>query len=797
MNENFDPPKSQKQFRPSQILKLSSENRLSQQVWRIIRWVGWSSYGVVLLIAAVVGTVIGLIFGYSFDLSEVTQLESRRPDVISYVYSDDGRTIGQFAIERRIIIGYQQIPLRFKQAIIATEDQNFFKHSGIDFYRLARAALEDIFAWKKAQGASTLTQQLSKLRLTSSEKTFERKIKDALFALQIEKHYSKEQILTFYCNQIYMGHGNYGIAAAADFYFSKTPDQLSLAECALLAGMARSAIWYSPILHPDRALARRNLVLRRMQSEKYVSESLAEKTMKEPIVLNIRVNNNSVAPYFVEMVRQSLEEDYNTDQIWRSGLQIYSTIDYDMQVVATEALHKGLRAFDKQKGWRGPQMNILESGNKLDSYVHPDWSQNLHPGMVINGLVLDADKDYAEIKIGAYRARVGSKEIAWTKRKSPAAILRQGDICAFEIHKIDPAISQLQVTLDQMPEVQGAMVAIDNSTGEIKTMVGGYDFGLSKFNRATQALRQTGSIFKPIVYSAALEEGFKPDDIVLDAPISFGSWSPHNYDNEYKGPITIRKALAESRNLPAVRIASKVGIKNIIGMAHRFGITSEFQPYLPIALGANEVTLLEMTSAFSTFPNNGIRVKPYFIRRVEDYNGLLLQQHSPKISEVLSANVACDMLSLLQGVVQFGTSTRAQVLGRPLGGKTGTTNDCTDSWFIGFTPSMTAGTWTGYDTKKSLGPKVTGAVLALPIWIDFMQRILKGRPVEQFPECGTKREPSKVAAAKPNAAEQTSESVKPKPAVAKPTVGDAITTSPSVPPATKPAPAPPPPPPPQ
>jgi penicillin-binding protein 1A len=745
---------------------------------------------VILLTVAVAGAVIGLIFGYSFDLAEVRELENVRPDVISYVYADDSRPIGQFAIERRILIGYSQIPIRFKQAIIATEDQNFFKHSGIDFYRIARAALEDIFAWRKAQGASTLTQQLSKLRLTSSEKTFERKIKDALFALQIEKHYSKEQILTFYSNQIYLGHGNYGVAAAADFYFSKTPDQLTLAECSLLAGMARSAIWYSPILHPDRALARRNLVLRRMQSEKYIDEALAEKTMKEPIVLNIRENTNSVAPYFVEMVRQNLEESYDTDEIWRKGLQIYSTINYEMQVAATESLRKGLRAFDKQKGWRKPQLNILDSGNSLSSYVHPDWSQNLHPGMVINGLVLDVDKEFADIRIGSYRARIGPKEIAWTKKKSPVNILRVGDVCAFEIQEVDPATLEMQVTLDQIPEVQGATAIIDNATGEIKAMVGGYDFGLSKFNRATQALRQTGSIFKPIVYSTAMEDGFKPDDIVLDEPISFGNWAPHNYDNEYKGPITIRKAIAESRNLPAVRIASKVGIKNIISMAHRFGITSEFQPYLPIALGANEVTLLEMTSAFSTFPNNGIRVKPYFIRRVEDYNGLQLQQHVPKISEVLSANVACDMLSLLQGVIQFGTSTRAKVLGRPLGGKTGTTNDYTDSWFIGFTPSLTAGTWVGYDTKKTLGPKITGSALALPIWIDFMQKILKGKPVEQFPECATKREAvTKVAAANGNSKGQEP----PKQTISQPAAKPVLTSpAPATPATPPPVPTPPP-----
>ncbi|MBI2820956.1 MAG: penicillin-binding protein, partial [Acidobacteria bacterium] len=271
--------------------------------------------------------------------------------------------------------------------------------------------------------------------------------------------------------------------------------------------------------------------------------------------------------------------------------------------------------------------------------------------------------------------------------------------------------------------------------------VGGYDFRQSKFNRATQALRQTGSIFKPIVYTAALETGLMPDDIVLDAPVNFSGYAPENYDRKYKGPIPIRKALAESRNVPAVRIAARIGVARIIDMAKRFGITNQFQPYLPIALGANEVTLLEMTSAFSTFPNSGIRVEPYLLRRVEDYNGITLQYHSPKISEVLSAEIACNMVSLLRGVVEFGTSTAARALNRPLGGKTGTTNDSTDSWFIGFSPSLTVGVWVGYDTKRSLGPQVTGSSLALPIWIDYVQKILKGKPVELFQECSVKIEP--------------------------------------------------------
>jgi len=415
-----------------------------------------------------------------------------------------------------------------------------------------------------------------------------------------------------------------------------------------------------------------------------------------------------------------------------------------------------------------PQLNILDSGNRLETYVHPDWSQNLRPGMVVNGLVMDVTQDLAEIRIGPFRGFIGPKEIAWTRRKSPADILRRGDVCAVEILKVDRGTLKAQLGLDQIPEVQGALVSVENATGEIKAMVGGYDFGQSKFNRATQAMRQTGSIFKPIVYTAALEAGFKPDDIILDAPVNFGGYAPENYDREYHGPIPLRKALAESRNVPAIRIASRIGIPAIISMAHRFGITSEFQPYLPIALGANEVTLLEMTSSFSTFPNSGIRVKPYFVRKVDDYNGISLQYHTPKISEVISADIACNMVSLLQGVIQFGTSTRAKVLGRPLGGKTGTTNDSTDSWFIGFTPSITVGTWFGYDAKRTLGQKITGASLALPIWIEYMQRILKDKPVEEFPECSLAPASPSPAARTPSPAQGLDPAASPKTTTAVP-----------------------------
>jgi penicillin-binding protein 1A len=702
------------------------------------RFVFWTTYGLLVLAAIAAGGLVGLLFGYAVDLPRVSELQLNRPALVSYVYSSDGRIIGQFAQEKRILVTYEQIPERMKQAVLAAEDANFFEHPGIDVLAIARTAFWDLIHWER-KGGSTLTMQLSKLRFTSAEKTLERKIKDALYAIDIEKNYSKEQIFTFYANQIPMGHGRYGLAAGADFYFHKTLAELSTAECATLAEVIQVPVRLSPITHPKRALARRNWVLGRMHELGFIDQSEYQTALTEPMDVKGRDDDQSPAPYFVEWVRQYLETQYPTRDIWQGGLRIYTTLDYDMQMAADRAIKQGLRDFDRKKrGWAGPVDNILKRGLDPEKYRHPDWARLFYEGQMIHGLVLDSNPDSATVRFGSYTAAVTPEDIAWTKHKKVNDVLSPGDIDVFTLEKVDRESKTIHAELDQIPEVQGAALILDNRSGAVRAMVGGFDFNLSKFNRATQALRQPGSVFKPFTYVAAMEAGFSPEDPVLDSPVEFTDalgrpYAPTNWDDEFKGLITIRQALAESRNVPTVRLANTLGPQKIADVAKRFGLKQDFPPYLSIALGSVEVTLSEMVSAFSAFPNHGVRAQPYYVDRVEDHNGSILEEHRAQVFDaVVSPDVADKMLYLLREVVRSGSGRLLLDLGRPIGGKTGTTNESTDTWFVGFTPRLAAGVWVGYDEKKSLGEKVYGNTLALPIWKDMMKEALKEVPPSDF-----------------------------------------------------------------
>jgi penicillin-binding protein 1A len=708
------------------------------------RLLGWIIYLILLFLSIGIGTLAGLYFGFRYDLPEVRTLENYRPDVITEIYSDDNRVIGQFAIQKRVILTYSQIPKRFIQALVAAEDQHFYSHPGVDIQGIARAAYKNLRAGKVVGGGSTLTQQISKLLFLTPEQSLERKIREAILALQIERHYSKEQILTLYSNQIYMGDGTYGLAAAAQYYFGKEVADLNLPECAMLAALANFPWKFSPLYHPDNALARRSYVLRRMFEEKFITQEEYDESRLQPLQLKPPQRKSEVAGYFIEWVRRYLSQKYETDDIWRKGLRVYTTLNLDMQNAAEEAVQAGLRRIDKEHGWRGAPRNIFKEGlAKPEDFTVPEWKIALEKGQIVTALVLDSSPQQAHLKIAGFKAILDRKGTAWTNREIISDILSRGDVVPVLIDEVDYTNSTMKVSLEQTPAVQGALLLIENASGEIKAMVGGFDFDTSQFNRATQALRQTGSAFKPFVYTTALESGMEPDDTVLDAPMSFTDnlgrvWAPGNYDGKYKGLITLRKALAESRNLPAVRLGNRVGVTNIIRTARRFGVTTPLQPYLPLAIGASEVSLLEMTSAFSVFPNKGVLAKPYFIKRVEDYDHIEREsQWDPQVREVIAPEIAAKMTSLLLGSVEFGTSVRAKELKRPMGGKTGTTNDFTDAWFIGFTPSLTCGVWVGFDDKqKSLGDKATGGAVALPVWIDFMGAVLKDKPAEpfEFPE---------------------------------------------------------------
>ncbi len=704
---------------------------------RIPRWLLFI-YVFFLLIFLAAGAILGTLLGYEYNLPKIQSLEDYRPDVITDIFSDDNKVIGEFAVERRIVVSFDDIPPYLQLAILAAEDDQFYNHSGVNYLSLLRAAYRDIISMRKSEGASTITQQLARMLMGNMERTFDRKIKELLVTWKIEKQYSKHQILTLYCNQHYMGHGAYGVAAAADTYFGKELKDLTLEECAMIAGLPRNPGLYSPRLHPDAALARRNFILDRMAAERMITRKLAAEAKARPMVLKPRTRETEPAPYFVEWVRQSLADRYTTDVIWRKGLRVHTTLNLEMQKAANDALREGLRNYDKKHGWRGAIDNILKTPSaSLDSYTRPDWRPAPHPGDIVTGLVQNVGESSATIKIGKYRATLTPKEIAWTKAKSPAAILKAGDLAAFQVVSLDENKNTASVLLDQVPAVQGAIITIQNSTGEIKAMTGGYDFEMSEFNRATQAMRQVGSTFKPFVYSAAFERGLTADSTVLDEPISFTDslgrvWRPVNYDGKFKGQITVREALTESRNVPTIRVAALIGIQNVLVMARRFGLAGPMEAYLPLAIGACEATPLEMASAFTVFPNLGMQARPYFIQRIEDYDGVKKEETLPSTHKVLEPEIAEQMLALLQNVVQSGTATAAKSLGRPLGGKTGTTNDFTDAWFVGFTPSITTAVWVGFDEKKTLGNKEAGAVVALPIWIKFMAAVLKDKPVEQF-----------------------------------------------------------------
>lgn len=705
-------------------------------------------FGTLVIASAVLGSLLGLLIVYSTDLPQVSELERYRPSSVTELYDDQGRVIGSFALERRVIATYDDYPKVLRDAIISIEDKDFEKHWGINFWRVIGAAVRDVTSGSRAQGASTLTMQLSRNLFLSADRHFGRKIQETMLAIQIERRFTKPQIFTMYANQIFLGHGVYGFEAGAQYYFSKHAKDLTLEEAALLAGLPKAPNYYSPVINPERAIRRRNLIINNMLEDGKITVDQAQKAKAAPLMLNLQTDPNSLAPYYAEEIRRYLEKKYGTDQVHEGGLKVYTTLNLEMQRAANQAVLDGLSAYERRHGWKGHLMNVIAAGLELKKFGHPDWKQPIVPGSYVHALVLDVGATNALLSMGRYQAVISPAEIKWTQAKTPKDILSVGDLAYVKVVSIDPS-GEAKVTLEQDSGAQGALLAIDNGTGDVKAMVGGRDFDESKFNRATQALRQTGSSFKPYVYTAAVEDGATPDDVILDAPVTFstasGAYSPHNYDGKFEGNISLRRAFAQSRNIPALKLTQRVGVQKVIEYARRFGITSDLPPVLPLALGAAEVTLWEQTAAFSTFPNDGVRVTPHYIRKVEDFEGHVLEEDYAEVKDVVSPHTARVMTQLLREVVLHGTAFSASKLNHPFAGKTGTTNDFTDAWFIGFSPSITCGVWVGFDEKKTLGKKETGAQAALPIWIDFMKVAITGKDQEQFPAAPQDVEKSKVA----------------------------------------------------
>jgi len=700
-----------------------------------IRYARHAGIAALFVMAALLGTLAGVLFAYSGDLPEVSALDNYAPNTITRVLGKNNQLVGEFAVERRVVIHYNDIPENLRQAILAAEDGDFFEHAGLSISRMMLALVRDIVSSGRVPGGSTLTQQLARnlfatnIGFTTGDRSWERKIKESLVAVQIEKRYTKPEIFTMYCNQIYFGHGAYGVEAASQLYFRKPARELALEEAATIAGIIQGNVRQSPFVNPEATRRRRNYALDRMADEGFITEAVARDTKEKPVVVaGDPAADTSQAPYFLEEVRKHLEAGYGAKALYESGLTVRTALDLRLQQAANHAVDRGLRRVDKRRGYRKPRRNVIAEGRTVDNFKHVRWARRMAAGDIVPAVVRSVSATAAQLRIGPLSGELTKAAIQWTRRTSPGELVKSGDLIDVELTKIDGATAT--VTLEQTPVLEGALVAIDNHTGQVLAMVGGYSFGRSKFNRATQAFRQMGSTVKPILYTAAIDRGLTPTTILVDEPTSFDAgagqppYQPRNYDRKFEGSMTLRHALEQSRNIPSVKIIDMLGPSQVASYARKFGFSQEFRPFLSMALGAQEVTLMEITSAFSAFPNHGIRMQPFLAQAITDREGGLLEETRPQPKDAIRADTAYVMTSLLQGVVQRGTATAALALKWPLAGKTGTVDDNTDAWFVGFDPNITVGVWLGHDEKKPIGGNETGATAALPMWIDFMKSYL-------------------------------------------------------------------------
>jgi penicillin-binding protein 1A len=720
-----------------------------------LTWLGMS-----LLLAVSAGALSGILFSYYLNNSrysvEVSALATYRPPQVTTIYADDGETIlAEFAIEKRIPIKEQDIPQNVEDALIAIEDNRYYDHIGIDPYRIAGVVIKNLTGGR-LEGGSTITQQLAKNLFLYKDQTYTRKVNEWAVALQIERFYTKRQILEMYMNYVFLGAGAYGFEAGARTYFGKSLKELNLEEAALLAAIPKSPE-YSPTRNMEKAKMRRDIVLDQMA--KYFPERYSEADVATAKTKPIKLADtayyqalpkSTAWDFPVEDIRRYLEDEYTT-RVAQGGLKVYTTINVEAQKLATKVVRERLRAFDKNRKWRSDYQNILldaenqpltddkEIQNKLASYKHADWyGDEYEEGEYIKGLVVTANPgaDEVGVRFGKFKAVVTKADMG-RSGKGPREELKPGFLAEFLVKKVDLENQTMQVELSQVPEIQASLVTIDSHTGEIVCMVGGYDFHTNKFNNATQGLRQTGSAYKPFIYTAAVEDGMTPDMLVSGAPIKRGGWMPHNFDGSTSHPnVPMKVALAKSYNLAAVHLLEQVGIQAGAQMVRRFGITNPMAPSLPSALGASEASLLEMTSAYSTFPNKGVRVTPHMIRKVYSRDGTLLEEWKNTTSKVTSEYVALTMVEMMRGVTSGGgTAAGASAGGHPVAGKTGTVNDHTDVWFIGYTPTYATGVWMGNPEKKeNLGRGMTGGVGALPFFNAFMNPFMKDKPKEKFPE---------------------------------------------------------------
>ncbi|MEJ5227718.1 PBP1A family penicillin-binding protein [Thermodesulfovibrio sp.] len=697
---------------------------------------------IIITVLIIIAFMAGAGFAIFRDIPSIKDFERIKTPEGTKVYAEDGTLIGEFKIQKGIYIPIKQIPKHLINAVVAVEDSRFWKHKGIDYIGIGRALVTDIFHMKLKEGGSTITQQLAKIMFLTPEKTLSRKVKEAYLAMKIERELSKEKILELYLNNVYFGHGAYGVEMASRIYFGKPVNQITLPEAALLAGLIRAPNAYSPYNDLVRAKQRQEIVLERMEKEEFISPQERKRASNQSIHLSsLRISTENYN-YFLEYVRKQLEENFDIEKIYKGNLRVYTTLDPHAQISAQRALQEGLREVDKRMGWRGSLGKVSLKEDTAEEKVAFTPSQ----GDIARGTVISVNPHQAVIKARGIKGKLNLQDAQWaSKILDPSGkikilksfkltdILSPGDIVMVRFKSVG---KEILFSLEQEPEIEGALAALDPQTGYIKAMVGGYSFQRGEFNRAVYAKRQPGSSFKPFVYAAAIEKGFSPEDTILDEPISYRTglkeWSPSNYDGEFWGEITLRRALAFSRNVPTVRLAETVGIDSIINLAKKAGITSEIPADLSLALGSLSLSPLELTSAFAVFANGGKKIKPIAIKYVTDNTGKIILQNEPQPEEVLSPEVAYTITEMLKDVVAYGTGTRANI-GRPVAGKTGTSNEFRDAWFVGYTPQLVAGVWVGYDDmRKSLGHGEAGGRASAPIWAQFMKEVLSSREIQDF-----------------------------------------------------------------
>ena len=731
-------------------MRSSKGHRKNSKPWSWKRILGVT---VMMGIALGLGGVISILWIGTQGLPSFELLQNYQPSLVSRVYADNGEVIGQYYVERRIYIPLSKMPQNLLNAVIAVEDARFFDHPGLDIVGIARAAWTNLKQGGKIQGASTITQQLARSLFLSPERTYQRKIRELILAIKMEFILTKEQILEMYLNQIYFGHGAYGVGSASLTYFDKDLSEIALPEAAFLAGLPKAPNTYSPYRNPQLAKQRQEHVLKRMVQAGFIPQALSEEVANSDISFKRR-SLETIASYYLEHVRQTLVERYGEAMVYKGGLQVYTTLNTAMQKSAEEALHIGLRQLDKRQGWRGPigHKNLESSpDSQPDDLSHSEFNQPSPSKGVFYAVVLKVTEDEAEILVAdTYKGRITLKDMRWARRQLPKGvdvtgavilkdpkanqILTPGDI--IEVAAKNGDLESGEFRLEQTPIVEGALIALDPRTGAVKAMVGGYNYERSQFNRAVIAHRQPGSAFKPIIYATALKKGLTPATLVLDAPVVYveedKTWKPENYEKRFYGQITLREALRHSRNAATVRLLEQIGVYDVIEVARALGIKSHLDDDLSLALGSSSVTLQELTSAYGVFANQGLALPPYTVTVVKNLEGEVLEQHMFEPRQAVKKETAYLVSNMMMDVIQRGTGRQAKTIGRPLAGKTGTTNSFHDAWFVGYAPNLATGVWVGFDGMRTLGKVESGAHAALPIWTRFMTRSLKSLPVLTF-----------------------------------------------------------------